>query len=178
MAMTNCKECKMDVSTSAKTCPHCGIKNPGLNAKSAFKGLVLLLVVSVIIATVAAIPDISLSKNLSQSETNFTGKPATTFYFGGEAENHCSVTSTHDLFKSNMGTLSNMRGNQPEFDVSCDWDGNHYVISSNHDTFAKATFYGKKDVPNTLFANIDAKLATIDGDSVSVSGSNIEVNQN
>lgn len=29
MALTNCKECKQEVSTQAKTCPHCGIDNPG-----------------------------------------------------------------------------------------------------------------------------------------------------
>ena len=30
MALTNCKECKKEVSTEAKTCPHCGINNPGV----------------------------------------------------------------------------------------------------------------------------------------------------
>lgn len=29
MAMTTCRECKETVSGFAKTCPHCGIKNPG-----------------------------------------------------------------------------------------------------------------------------------------------------
>jgi len=28
MAMAKCKECKHDISTDAKTCPNCGIKNP------------------------------------------------------------------------------------------------------------------------------------------------------
>lgn len=30
MALTNCKECKKEVSTQAKTCPYCGIDNPGI----------------------------------------------------------------------------------------------------------------------------------------------------
>jgi hypothetical protein len=30
MALVKCKECKKEVSDSAKTCPHCGIKNPGV----------------------------------------------------------------------------------------------------------------------------------------------------
>lgn len=34
MAMTKCKECGKDVSTSAITCPHCGVANPGVNAKN------------------------------------------------------------------------------------------------------------------------------------------------
>ncbi len=30
MALTNCKECNKEVSTEAKTCPYCGIDNPGV----------------------------------------------------------------------------------------------------------------------------------------------------
>ncbi len=30
MALTNCKECRNEVSTEAKTCPYCGIYNPGI----------------------------------------------------------------------------------------------------------------------------------------------------
>jgi tetratricopeptide (TPR) repeat protein len=29
MALTNCKECKKEISTEAKACPYCGINNPG-----------------------------------------------------------------------------------------------------------------------------------------------------
>ena len=36
MAMTKCKECKKDVSTSAESCPHCGISEPGFSI-TAFK---------------------------------------------------------------------------------------------------------------------------------------------
>ena len=31
MALTNCKECKKEVSAEAKTCPYCGIDNPGVS---------------------------------------------------------------------------------------------------------------------------------------------------
>jgi len=31
MALTNCKECKKEVSTEAKTCPYCGIDYPGVS---------------------------------------------------------------------------------------------------------------------------------------------------
>jgi hypothetical protein len=30
MAVTECRECAGRVSTTAKTCPHCGISRPGL----------------------------------------------------------------------------------------------------------------------------------------------------
>ncbi len=44
MVMTKCKECKKEVSAKAKACPHCGVKNPGFNAKDALKGLIVLAI--------------------------------------------------------------------------------------------------------------------------------------
>lgn len=43
MAMTKCKECKNEVSTGAKTCPHCGVKDPAV-------GPVTLLVAFITVA--------------------------------------------------------------------------------------------------------------------------------
>lgn len=48
MALKACKECKKDVSTGARTCPHCGVKNPTLTTREMWlgmTGLILLLVV-------------------------------------------------------------------------------------------------------------------------------------
>ncbi len=45
MAMKPCKECKQDVSTKAKTCPHCGVKNPTITAKDQFVGAIILVVI-------------------------------------------------------------------------------------------------------------------------------------
>lgn len=50
MALVKCKECGKDVSTSAKVCPHCGIKSPGVKASDALKGFALIFVVIFIIA--------------------------------------------------------------------------------------------------------------------------------
>jgi len=44
MAITKCKECKKEVSSKAKVCPHCGVKDPGFNAMDAVKGLVFLAI--------------------------------------------------------------------------------------------------------------------------------------
>lgn len=41
--MTNCKECKQPVSTSAKACPHCGVKDPAVTAKHKLIGLGILI---------------------------------------------------------------------------------------------------------------------------------------
>ncbi len=43
MALTPCKSCKKEVSTDAKTCPHCGTRNPGgRTSVAAILGLSLL----------------------------------------------------------------------------------------------------------------------------------------
>lgn len=45
MALTKCKECKKEVSTQAKTCPHCGVKDPGVKLSDMLIGLVFLVVI-------------------------------------------------------------------------------------------------------------------------------------
>ncbi|HCJ3998467.1 TPA: hypothetical protein NR138_004612, partial [Salmonella enterica] len=45
MALTKCKECKKEVSTSAKTCPHCGVKDPGFGAKQKLGGCLILIII-------------------------------------------------------------------------------------------------------------------------------------
>jgi len=45
MALKPCKECKKEVSTSAKVCPHCGVKDPAVPAGSALVGLVVFVVI-------------------------------------------------------------------------------------------------------------------------------------
>lgn len=45
MALTKCKECKKEVSSSAKTCPHCGVKDPAIGAKQKLGGCLVLIVI-------------------------------------------------------------------------------------------------------------------------------------
>lgn len=45
MAIVKCKECKRDVSNSAKTCPHCGVKNPAVTPKQTFMAFLVLFAV-------------------------------------------------------------------------------------------------------------------------------------
>lgn len=45
MALTTCKECGKEVSTSAKTCLHCGISNPAFRWKDLIVGLVAVVVI-------------------------------------------------------------------------------------------------------------------------------------
>jgi hypothetical protein len=43
MALAPCKECKKEVSTGAKTCPNCGVKDPTITRTDKFLGLILLI---------------------------------------------------------------------------------------------------------------------------------------
>jgi len=43
--MTKCKECKQEVSTTAKKCPHCGVSNPGVTAKEMAAGVAAVVVI-------------------------------------------------------------------------------------------------------------------------------------
>lgn len=51
MALKPCKECKKEVSTSAKLCPHCGVKNPGTTTGQMLLGVIGLCAVVAAIAT-------------------------------------------------------------------------------------------------------------------------------
>ena len=42
MALVACKECKKEVASSAKKCPHCGVANPSMGVKETLTGLVVL----------------------------------------------------------------------------------------------------------------------------------------
>jgi len=46
MALTKCKECNKEVSTGAKTCPSCGIGNPGAKKTDQVLGLFLLIAIA------------------------------------------------------------------------------------------------------------------------------------
>lgn len=50
MALTQCKECKKEVSTTAKTCPHCGVKDPGFGAKQKLSGCLIMIIIVAAIA--------------------------------------------------------------------------------------------------------------------------------
>lgn len=49
MALKPCKSCKHEVDATAKTCPNCGVGNPGVTAKQQVIGVVLLLVIIAIV---------------------------------------------------------------------------------------------------------------------------------
>lgn len=151
--------------------------NPSLAPVKGGKGCLGVIVFAVIFATAMYLSEDKLKLNnfISKLETPINSKPATVFTFGGDNENFCSVSINDDFFKTQKGEFSNVRRNESQFDMICNTGGGHYVISSDHDTYAKVKFYGRSETPQIIYANIDAKLTTVDGDSLFVSGSDIAV---
>ncbi|WP_152690446.1 zinc ribbon domain-containing protein [Pseudomonas fluorescens] len=46
MAITKCKQCKNVVSTTDKTCPHCGVKDPAIGTKELIAGIVFFAIIA------------------------------------------------------------------------------------------------------------------------------------
>lgn len=70
MALTNCKECKQEVSTEARTCPYCGIEYPGVVEDNhrlvGFVALALLLVLSLYLYNRVERVDNPVAKNAGE----------------------------------------------------------------------------------------------------------------
>lgn len=66
MALKKCKECGEEVSPKAKTCPKCGVKNPGVSGKDAAKGcfvaIILIILLSIFLSTLFTLPEEELYK--------------------------------------------------------------------------------------------------------------------
>lgn len=69
MALKPCKECKKEISTEAKTCPHCGKKNPTAS------GLVIGTGGGCLLATIAVFVIGSLSSSGSHSPSTPAAPP-------------------------------------------------------------------------------------------------------
>ncbi|WP_164707274.1 zinc ribbon domain-containing protein [Metapseudomonas otitidis] len=48
MALKPCRSCKHQIDSSAKTCPNCGVANPGISSKQQFIGFVGMVIVMVV----------------------------------------------------------------------------------------------------------------------------------
>lgn len=54
MALKPCKSCKHQVDTSAKSCPSCGVKNPGVTLGQQIGGLAVLAVIIAVTVTMCS----------------------------------------------------------------------------------------------------------------------------
>lgn len=54
MALKPCKSCKHTVDTTAKVCPNCGVKDPGVTAGQQFLGVVILVVIIAVVVSMCS----------------------------------------------------------------------------------------------------------------------------
>lgn len=86
MALIKCKECKQEVSNTAKTCPQCGVKNPGVTAKALMITWAVIIIV-IMFAIGQCTPD-EASKDKNNVETPkevTTTQPTNSFVNGPES---------------------------------------------------------------------------------------------
>lgn len=76
MAMKECRECKKEVSTEAKACPHCGTTNPTQLKKKTSVGMKVLIGFGIFVAAIGFLADYG-EKNKATNTTAPTQKAAT-----------------------------------------------------------------------------------------------------
>lgn len=72
MAMVKCKECKQDVSNKAKVCPHCGVKEPGVNLLAGAVLIVVLVAVGWAYFTFSSFDDQAITQEQFGKDWPFT----------------------------------------------------------------------------------------------------------
>lgn len=108
---------------------------------------------------VGQVIDAKIDKLAKISETTLNDKRAVNFYFG-EDDRFCSVAATFEHLKANKGHIRT-DGTNPEFSVSCDWDGGYFIIYQEWDNLAELHFSITEPAQGNL--QFDAELIE-DGD--------------
>lgn len=86
MAIIKCKECKKEVSSSAKICPHCGIKDPGVGALQMLIGFIVLAVIIAVLVSTCSEDENSTTKQTNasvKSVSDITKSVDLNWYEGG-----------------------------------------------------------------------------------------------
>ena len=68
MALVKCKECKKEVSDSAKICPHCGVKDPAVTKAQMFVGLLIFIALVFGVSQCSSDDESSVQPKLSDTE--------------------------------------------------------------------------------------------------------------
>jgi alkylhydroperoxidase/carboxymuconolactone decarboxylase family protein YurZ len=98
MALIHCKSCKKEVAHNAPTCPHCGVKNPGVTTRQMIFGLAGLIATVLVIAA---------SCSDDKDETAVTQSP-TTVAVSTDAQTQAPVKGldiTPEEFRKSYNTL-------------------------------------------------------------------------
>lgn len=97
----------------------------------------------------------NLNNLLLFSKASMNNKKALSFYLGKDDNNYCDVSSTFDYLKKFQGEIYTDHGD-PEFNVTCSWDGGSFILHESWETFAKLIFIESQNAEMNL--NMTAEL--------------------
>ncbi|MEZ9198555.1 hypothetical protein [Shewanella sp. 10N.286.54.B9] len=124
----------------------------------------------------ASSPDLKvLNTFVTSITTTLNKKEAHTLSLTDDSkENNCTIVFTLDYLIAGVGELSNVKRNQPDFDFSCSWTDKYYVLSSNHDTYAKVQIIeAAEGMP--MKVGFNAKLTTQKGEQATFIAEDVEI---
>ena len=93
--LTECKSCKKEVSITAKTCPHCGQKNPGV-------GYLAIIVIAIIFSIFISSGEDSVST--SEKDISNTQETTQKWYEGGTLYNENALVWQEASQKNKLAT--------------------------------------------------------------------------
>ena len=104
MALKPCKECKKEVSATAKTCPHCGVKDPGITFKDTLTGLAILAVLVWGAITWFSEPEGSANSDQAVAEAG----DATNWYEGGTLSEASALEWQDAAYANKLATCADI----------------------------------------------------------------------
>lgn len=107
MALIKCKECKAEVSNKAKTCPSCGVKNPGITFIHQMGGLALLAVIIGIAMNSCSGSDESTSATNMPEKTVSAPAPVK-WYEGGTLHQRSGLDWQSGTYEDKLATCADI----------------------------------------------------------------------
>ena len=116
-----------------------------------------------------------LNSFVTSIETTLNQKKAITVSLASDSEKrNCSIVVTLDYLSASIGELTNVKRDQPDFDISCNWSDKYYVLSSKHDTYAKVQIIEARD-DSPMTVGLNARLTTAKGELATFIGDDIVI---
>ncbi|PKG62761.1 MULTISPECIES: hypothetical protein [Pseudoalteromonas] len=104
MALVACKECNHEVSTTAKLCPECGVKNPGMKPKDYLIGFGVIIFLGFLLSQCSSDDPEHTSKSDSEQKISQTSN----WYEGGTLHSENAVAWQQATYKNKLATCADL----------------------------------------------------------------------